>query len=63
MFIRITEKIEASPEVVWNAISDIKTHVNWMAAASEIRITCVVNKESVETAINALHDAFKLDVE
>ena len=32
-------------------------------STSEIRITCVVNKESVETAINALHDAFKLDVE
>ena len=39
MFIRITEEIEASPEVVWNAISDIQTHVNWMADASEIRIT------------------------
>ena len=39
MFIRITEKIEASPEVVWNAISDIQTHVEWMADASDIRIT------------------------
>ncbi|MDP6964297.1 MAG: SRPBCC family protein [Acidimicrobiales bacterium] len=39
MFIRITEEIEAPPEMVWNTISDIQTHVNWMADASEIRIT------------------------
>jgi len=39
MFIRITEEIEASPEMVWNAISDIQTHVNWMADASTIKIT------------------------
>jgi len=32
-------------------------------STSEIRITCVINKDSVETAINALHDAFKLEVE
>ena len=32
-------------------------------STSEIRITCVVNKDSVKTAVNALHDAFKLDVE
>ena len=39
MFIRITEEIEASPEMVWKTISDIQKHVNWMADASEIRIT------------------------
>ena len=39
MFIRIFQEIEASPEVVWNAISNIQTHVNWMADASKIRIT------------------------
>ncbi len=32
-------------------------------STSEIRITCVVHKDSVKTAINALHDAFELDVE
>ena len=39
MFIRIVQEIEAPPEVVWNAISNIQTHVNWMADASKIRIT------------------------
>lgn len=39
MFIRIFQEIEAPPEVVWNAISNIQTHVNWMADASKIRIT------------------------
>tara|TARA_B100000929_G_scaffold106132_1_gene84024 strand:- start:2007 stop:2444 length:438 start_codon:yes stop_codon:yes gene_type:complete len=39
MFIRITEEIEASPEVVWKTISDIQTHVTWMTDASKIEIT------------------------
>ncbi len=39
MFIRVVQEIEAPPEVVWNAISNIQTHVNWMADASKIRIT------------------------
>ena len=32
-------------------------------STSEIRITCVVQKDSVKTAVTALHDAFELDVE
>jgi uncharacterized protein YndB with AHSA1/START domain len=39
VFIKINIEINAPTETVWKAISDIRTHVNWMADASKIRIT------------------------
>ena len=39
-----------------------KTGVNIeMITTSEIRITCVINADSIKKAANALHDAFELD--
>ena len=39
VFIKINIEINAPTETVWNAISDIRTHVDWMTDASEIKIT------------------------
>ena len=35
--VQVSVKIEASPKVVWAAIDDIATHVEWMRDATEIR--------------------------
>jgi len=35
--IRVSTTIDASPDEVWRAISDISTHVQWMADAESIR--------------------------
>ena len=32
-----------------------------MISTSSIKISCVIRKEQVETAVKALHEAFKLD--
>ena len=36
---QVSIKIAASPSVVWAAIEDIATHVEWMRDAAEIRFT------------------------
>jgi hypothetical protein len=35
--IRVTTVLDAPPEVVWNDLCDIASHVEWMADAREIR--------------------------
>ena len=37
--IRTTTRIDAPPDQVWSSLSDISTHVEWMADAEAIRFT------------------------
>jgi hypothetical protein len=37
--VQVSVQIEASPKVVWTAIEDIASHVDWMRDAVEIRFT------------------------
>jgi len=34
-----------------------------MISTSDIRITCIIDRQLVATAVNALHQAFELDKE
>jgi uncharacterized protein YndB with AHSA1/START domain len=37
--VQVSVQIQASPEVVWRAIEDVATHVDWMVDAVAIRFT------------------------
>ena len=47
---------------MFEALYDEKVNIE-IISTSEIRITCVVKQSNVQRAVEALHEAFKLDVE
>lgn len=49
--IRTSIRIDATPEQVWDALSDISTHVEWMADAEAIRFT-TDQRQGVGTAFD-----------
>jgi len=47
---------------MFNALGEEKINIE-MITTSEIRITCLINENDVNSAVNALHDKFELDKE
>ena len=49
-------------EKMFKALSDEKINIQ-MISTSEIKISCVIEEDQAEKALNAVHDAFELDKE
>jgi aspartate kinase len=49
-------------EKMFKTLSDEKINIQ-MISTSEIKISCVIEKEQAEKALNAVHKAFELDKE
>jgi aspartate kinase len=45
---------------MFRTLAEAKINIE-MISTSEIRITCIVEREDAERAVNALHSAFELD--
>ena len=45
---------------MFTALSEANVNID-MITTSEVGITCIVERDQVPTAANALHDAFELD--
>ena len=45
---------------MFGALADAKVNIE-MISTSEVRITCIVAEDELETALRALHDAFELE--
>ena len=46
---------------MFEALADANVNIE-MISTSEIRVSCIVREAQVETAVRALHEAFKLDI-
>ncbi len=47
-------------EKMFKALSDEKINIQ-MISTSEIKISCVIEENQAEKALNSMHDAFELD--
>ena len=47
---------------MFGTLAEHKININ-MITTSDIRITCIIDREQVRDAVRALHDAFELDKE
>ena len=65
--LRVAITIDAPPRVVWRAVSDIPSHVNWMRDAEAIRFTSarrsgVGTTFDCDTRVGPFHTVDKMEV-